>query len=459
VDRRIRISLIVVAVLVLAYPLAPWLIGLAAEHQWQAREQVLLQQYPWLEVLERDYHRGVYSSTEELTYRLRGPVVQSLAFLGDGAHFSATVRNTIHHGPLPQMRDFAPATVDTRVILSPEWQARLTGWLGDKASLTIHTRLGWFGGSTTEIHSPPAEKNATDGTTLIWRGLDGTNTVGRDMTQYVADFTSPGFSLKSVAASLDVANLRLQADRRSVFDQVYVGPFNLTLDRLEMSQVMPARQASIHNLALDAHASAQGEYVDMDAKVTADTLQVAEFTASRLRYEIRTAHLHGPTLSALARGLETAQAQSADSIAYAQKTQDLFKTHGIEILVRDPVIEIPTIQLVMPEGELLVSMKVSAQGLTREELNGPPALMRLALVKHMQASADVRIDTALLDKMLDSTGKGDRLATPLQGMQQQGYLKLDGKALTTHLTYRNGQLEVNGLPFPAVGPMSQRPHP
>jgi uncharacterized protein YdgA (DUF945 family) len=38
-------------------------------------------------------------------------------------------------------------------------------------------------------------------------------------------------------------------------------------------------------------------------------------------------------------------------------------------------------------------------------------------------------------------------------MQQQGYLKLDGKALTTHLTYRNGQLEVNGLNFPAVGPM------
>ena len=67
----------------------------------------------------------------------------------------------------------------------------------------------------------------------------------------------------------------------------------------------------------------------------------------------------------------------------------------------------------------------------------------------------MRIDTALLDKLLDSTGKGDTIAAQMQGLQRQGYLKLDGKALTTHLTFQSGHLKVNDLPFPpmpAAGP-------
>jgi uncharacterized protein YdgA (DUF945 family) len=102
----------------------------------------------------------------------------------------------------------------------------------------------------------------------------------------------------------------------------------------------------------------------------------------------------------------------------------------------------------MPEGELLISIKASAQGLSRAELDGSPSAAGAALAKNLQASADLRIDTALLDKLLDSSGKSDVFAAQLQGLQRQGYLKLDGKALTTHLTYQGGQLKVNDLPFP-----------
>jgi hypothetical protein len=71
-------------------------------------------------------------------------------------------------------------------------------------------------------------------------------------------------------------------------------------------------------------------------------------------------------------------------------------------------------------------------------------------VKFLQASAEVRIDTALLDKLLDSSGNGDTITTQLQGLQRQGYLKLDGKALTTHLAFQSGHLKINDLPFPPL---------
>jgi uncharacterized protein YdgA (DUF945 family) len=455
VNRKIRISLIVFAVLVLAYPLAAWLIGVAAAHEWQQREQLISEQYPWLDLIKHDYRRGIYGTTEELTYRLRGPLLQKLRPLtadADLARFQVTVRNNIHHGPLPQLRTFAPATVDSEIVLPPDLQARLIELFGSEARLSIHTRLNWLGGGITEIRSPPFEHNATDGTTIISRGFTGTSAIGRDLASYNGDFSALGLTIKSPAASVEIENLRIRADRSKLYDQVYVGPWRLTLDRLEITQTTQERQVSVRNFAIDTHSFAQSEYLDVDAKVAADTLQISDFAASRIGYEIHLGHLHGPTLSAFISSLVTAQAQSADSAAYAQKMQKVLKTDGIEILARDPVFEMPRITLTMPEGEILISLKAHLQGLTRADLGGPPAALRMAFAKHAQASADLRIDTALLEKLLDSTGKGDRLAAPLQGMQSQGYLKLDGKALTTHLTYRDGQLEINGLSFPALVP-------
>jgi uncharacterized protein YdgA (DUF945 family) len=142
-------------------------------------------------------------------------------------------------------------------------------------------------------------------------------------------------------------------------------------------------------------------------------------------------------------------------VDYTKQFAEAFRTYGIDIMVHDPVLNLPRIGFTTPDGELLVSLNATTPGVTRADLDVAPQLLGAALVKHLQASLDVRIDTALLDKLLDSTGKGDTIAGQMQGLQRQGYLKLDGKALTTHLTFQSGRLKVNDLPFPpmpAVGP-------
>ena len=291
----------------------------------------LLEQYPYLDLVKHDYRRGVYSTTEELTYRLRGPLLQSLRSLTGGedlSRFQATVRNNIHHGPLPQLQAFAPATVDSTIVLPPELQSKLVELFGNQARLSIHTRLHWLGGSTTEIHSAPFEQNATDGTTIISRGLDGTNVMGRGLASYNGNLTAHGLTIKSPAASVEIENLQIRADRNRVYEQVYVGPWSLTLDRLEIMQTTPARQVSLRNFALDTRSSIQSEYLDVDAKVTADTLQISDFAASRIGYEIHFAHLHGPSLSAFTRSLETAQTQSADRIASRKRCRKYSRPTG-----------------------------------------------------------------------------------------------------------------------------------
>src|SRR5262249_23501124 len=154
-NRRIGIALSVVVVVLLAYPAAAWLIGVSAEHQWQKREQEAAERYPFLKVVKHNYQRGVYSSTEEVTYQVGGQLTKALQAIPGNTQapgdVQLTVRNIIHHGPLPQLRGFAPAIIDTELVLPPDTKQKLLAVFGDKATLSIRTRLHWFGGTTTSV--------------------------------------------------------------------------------------------------------------------------------------------------------------------------------------------------------------------------------------------------------------------------------------------------------------------
>jgi Bacterial protein of unknown function (DUF945) len=75
--------------------------------------------------------------------------------------------------------------------------------------------------------------------------------------------------------------------------------------------------------------------------------------------------------------------------------------------------------------------------------------MTVALIQHLQAKADIRVDTDLLDKLTEGTpGNGDKLAAQVRAFEDQGYITHEGKTLTTHLVFEHGKLIVNGKPFP-----------
>jgi len=459
VNRRIGIALVVV-VIILAYPVAAWLIGLSAEHTWQQREQQVAQRYPFFETMKREYHRGVYSSTEEVTYGFGEHFAKSMQALTGGEPapgLQITVRNTIHHGPLPQLRAFAPATIDTEVILPPQIRQKLAALFGNKASLSIKTRLHWLGGTTTSFYSPAFEQKTPEGVMIAWRGLDGTTDVGSDLGYQKGKITAPGLSVKAAKGNVSVQDIRLATDLRSTaFEGISLGTIDMSLARLDLEQTASGEKTSLQNLALNSKSSAQGEYLDFDLGLNADAIQVKQFNLTHVGYEVRATHLHGPSVATMNKSIQAMQAQSTTTPDPA-KMLGILKTDGVELLLHDPVLELPRIGFAMPEGELLISIKASAHGFTRAELDGPPGELKGAIAKHLDASADLRIDTALLDRLLDTSGNADKFTAQLQGLQRQGYLKLDGKALTTHLAFTGGQLQVNGLPFPPQPPAGGHP--
>jgi uncharacterized protein YdgA (DUF945 family) len=456
VDRRIRISIIVVVVVALAYPAAAWLLGLSVAYQWQDQEQHALGAIPYIAIVKRDYRRGVYTSTEDVTYGLGGSILSSVRASGHGewaAQAQFTVHSMIHHGPLPQMRAFAPATVDTEIVLPPEVRQKLAAALGKQGRLTIHTRMKWFGGSTTVVNSTAFQMQTPQGGEFAWRGMDAQLDLGRNYGTQSISLDAPGLAVKDPTANVSVGSLKLNSDMRLMFDALNVGTAHLALADIDIEQQAKDFKLTLQTLAIDTKSQATGEYVNTDFTLSGGALQTRKFNATRLSYEVHLDHIHGPSAAQLTTAVRAAQAEAANSsppVEAGPKILEAFKTSGMDILLHDPVLDVEHTGFTTPDGEFVLSIKAALPGITREDVSVNPQLLAAAVLKFLQATVDVRIDTALLDMLLDSSGKGDTITAQLQRLQRQGYLKLDGKALTTHLTYRSGQLKVNDLPFPPM---------
>jgi uncharacterized protein YdgA (DUF945 family) len=138
-------------------------------------------------------------------------------------------------------------------------------------------------------------------------------------------------------------------------------------------------------------------------------------------------------------------------VELAQKYLAAFQTYGLPILGHEPVIELPRVGFKTADGEMMLSMKLEAPGITPADVSGDPNTLALTLPKFLQATINARIDNTLLDKLLQQTmsspDASNEAKAHLQQLQEQGYIKVDGKALTTQITFMKGQLKINGLPF------------
>src|SRR6185437_13699853 len=160
---------------------------------------------------------------------------------------------------------------------------------------------------------------------------------------------------------------------------------------------------SVENVEIGSHSSATGDYITYSGKLATGPIKAAKFTASR----------------------------------------------QLDLLLHDPVIEVPHVDLVTPEGSLALSARATVPGLKRQDLEAAGPALIAALIEHLQAKPDLKVDTGLLDKLTEGPpGNGDRLATAARQLEAQGYIAQEGTALVTHLTFDHGKLSLNGKAFP-----------
>jgi uncharacterized protein YdgA (DUF945 family) len=456
---RTRFCLFAAAAILLAYPLAAWIVGFIVQEQLQANEQVGLQQAgPYFSMLEHSYSRGVFGATEVITVGIDAKRLNSagLSAFGRLSVFRLTARNTISHGPFPRGRPFALATIDTELVLPVALQKRLDALFAGRKPYALHTTLGWRGGQEVEFSSPAFSGTVAAGTLISSGGMTGTATGTRDRRSMTLDFTAKSFGASSDKFQAQLDDVRVKSVQQRAFGTVNLGDASITISHLEAHGKAPEKPPlSVQNLEITSHSSPTGDYISYDGKVATGPVQVARFTATQELYELGVTHVYGPALAALQDTLRAA-GSAASNPQSQQRLLEALRRDGTGVLLHNPVIEIRHFDFATPEGALTLSASVAAPGLRREDLEGSRPVLIAALIQHLQAKADVRIDTGVLDELTEGTpGNGDRLATAARQLEAQGYIAHEGTALVAHLKFDHGKLSLNGKTFPPARPGPQ----
>ena len=459
---RTRLYLTIAVAILIAYPLASWIIGFIVQGQLQAALKAGMQQAgPSLVLGESSYHRGVFGATQTVTVGIDSRAFKSAAALASFPsldNWRVTIRNTIHHGPLPSGRTFALATIDTELVLSPEAQKRLNALFRGQP-YTLETKLGWLGEHASEFSSPAFSGQITPHTTITSGGMTGTATSSHDLRATALDLTAKSFGVSSDKFQAQFDDLRMKSTLQRVFGTLNVGDIAFSVGHLDIHRNgADEKPFSVQKIEVTSHSSATGDYLFLNGKLAAGPLQAGKFTATRAVYEFTGTHVYGPSFANLMDGARTlGNAASSDPQA-ARKLVQTLRTDGIDLLLHDPVIEVPHFDYTTPEGGFSLSARLAAPGLKRADLEGERPALIAALVQHLEAKADIRVDTGLLDKLTEGTpGNGDRLATAVRQLEGQGYITHEGDALIAHLAFEHGQLRVNGKPFPPSGGGPRQP--
>ncbi len=441
----LKALLIAVVAVPAAYTAAAWLIGMNVQGQLESREQEVLSSARYVQLTHHEYARGIFSATEQSTYSLRMPLPGAgvIAGSGGGSLLQLTIRNRIFHGPLPNFRSIGLASVDTEFVPPPLVASALASAFGGRPALTFRTKMGWFGGSSAQFSSPAFHVQLPTGGTLSSQGLQGSAENTRGLASWSMHVTSGGFGFAGPSGRSDFGAIGFDAKMRRAFDVIYVGDSALKLARADF-EGGNGNSFRLTGLSIRGTSTADSQYVDIAADLSAEEAKTQKLSFSRLLYSMRLSHLDGNSLAALTQALRSAPGAGATPSPAAAR--DAFNRYGVDILVHDPVIEIPRIAFAMPEGAFQLSAKLAAHGIKREDLSGPGGFM--ALVPHLDATLDAQVDAALLDKLIASTAQPDQRSAQLAQLERQGLLKRNGATFGIQLGYRAGKLTINGQPYP-----------
>lgn len=452
-----KVLLVIGVIIVLSYPGMAWVTGMAVESRLQHNEQQVLDKLPYLTVVKREYHGGVYRSTLITTYGLRNlPALQALKVAGGALPSSATitVASNIQHGPLPGMHAVALAVIDSTLVLPPALQQQLSGVIGSKPILQVHTTMGLFGGATSDLTSPAFSLRLPDGSNLVWGGVSGTLSATRNQAHWSARLSAPHLLVQGGQGGLELTGAEYFGSEDKALDGLYVGTATFTLERLEGSGPHPGSDFSLQRMSLTSTSSANGELFDYRIDVAADGARFSATHLSNIMYSEGFEHIHGPSLLAFANALRAAERQAGGNQQQLQAGMlDAFRHQGADLVAHDPVIDIRQLSFAMPEGSLLLSARISAPGLSAGDLQQWPAGI-MVLRSHVRVTADLRVDNGLLQRFLTMGGSNPKVAAQLTSLEQQGYLTAGAAAVTTHLELANGMITLNGHPFPPAAPVN-----
>jgi uncharacterized protein YdgA (DUF945 family) len=459
-------TLAAIVILILCYPLGSWIIGVAVERhidQLADRGQAMLptlhrvasnrrglltsevdsryEAGPQLQIT-RHFHRGWFSSADEVHVELRGPAALHTPL-------RLSLQTTIHHGPICATAVFALACAETHIRAPSPLQAQLTRIFGNSEPLTIHSQLAFLGGGSGTLLSPAVtQARLSNGTTVDWGGLTATFHDGAAQDWYDLAARAPSLSFANDKAVLQMQAMELNMHARRALGAMYVGDSLLRLKHLSASAPDQSRRVSLEDLVFGNRSQMEDRFMSVSYQLGAGAISTQSLTLTGAHVDLSWKHLSLAALQALLEAMRSA-GQPDESVAPAARAGNLLAAirQPLQALLLDqPEMDIDRLSAVSAKGQAMVSGVIRLPGATPADLDVP-----LLLLQKLDARIELSVDEAFLATLPGAAANG---LAQLQPLIDQGYLTRANGALHTQFVFHGGLPTLNGKP---VNPSMMRP--
>lgn len=412
---------------------------------------------PDARIIDTGYQRGWLQSTSHASVEIRGLAGEAFQqWLHAVGHEDVRGRvgirmeQTIEHGywPLRQwLTDGAEGTpvvarVETHLEFDKETQSEVAAVMGRLPSVSISTliRISGIGESFVVIPAKRLESKPTDeeaaGWTTDFEGLQGHVVYTTDLDHFAASFESAGIEGGDAESVFALRDLKWAADVTRDESGLLVGEVSSSIASFRVAS--PEEDAP--GLELDQSAIRQTNSVEAGRFDSALDFGVREIRLGEQSFgpgevELRIRDLDAPSLARLqdhgVAGFTPPETRDVMPAAAEAGPRSVVSA----LLSRSPQLEVQSLRLATPSGEILAKLRIDIDGSRPELLYGLQSLPGL-----LRIEAEFECPAEIVDALY--RGREEEL----QQLLSEGWVLLDEERYRGRLLFDQGDLLVNGLP-------------
>lgn len=465
-------SAMAIAAAALAYVGATAYTGHRFQQMYEARLDTLEKDMPLLQLAGRHVERSLFSST----FRTRIGFGCSLGLGTSDAPFTVEFTDHVRHGPLPGLRGFGAASIDTTIVLPPSAPAGLRAYVEGLERGAIRTAVSYGGGYNTALRLPAGEAAGSFGK-LGWAKvtLDASGDPDGSSAMRV-NATLPEVTLQGTGdyrANAKLSNLRMSSETHGAGGSLWMRPGTsaIDIDDVELGAQLgdSTMTAQLKRMKYKSELTREQELLGGTATISADAvLQFGSDGKPLVFDQIEVLEsfkrLHAPTPERLAAassaglpGCQAGQAaqdaadddETAKSARLQAQTQDLL-LQLLQLLPHSPEFALDKFAFGYEgqRGELSYSVGIRDFVLGKDETL---ASAQPRLIKAAKVQASLKLPAAWIDKFAEGAGQAaganDR-AAQAQGMLDlaigKGLVVRTGDVIAADFVFEHGAVTVNG---------------
>lgn len=443
-----------VAGLVLLGAIVPYFIGMKAESSLRADHEIMAKEVllPGLSITLDDYQRHYFGAE----------AVTAITFTPE-AKDSAPIRLEVHHhiSHLPSLTHFAIASATSELVLPPELQKEADKFLNGQSPLTINTYIRITGSQKAVISSPAFKTTLEEkGTTIEWKGIQGSGTKSGDSSEMTNDVVMPGIIITSDKGSFSMSDMRYKTDMERGSHDLWFGTSEASLKSLQFSskEANGTRNIALNDLHMTSEQKEDGPLTHGNVVFQLGKSNVDDVALESGVYDFEYRNFDTKTLSDIQSTMRQAYAGGDEAMLGAAILGSV-----PALLKAKPEINIRRFEVKSSMGNFNGKFHLAFAGEWKDEMMGNP----MAILPMLNADLDIAITKSLLvslgrsqmrssiaamaeaqgedltDEEIDAMTK-ERATQQLEVLAANEYLLDKGDLYTTKIHFEKGQLTING---------------